>query len=117
MEEVVPDDAPPPLGKEVMTTTYQDANLLHDLLTGRSVSGILHFLNGTPIDWYSKKQSTVEMATYGSELVSARIATEQILDLRTSLRYLGVPVHKIFYMFSDSDSIVTSSTIPESLLR
>jgi hypothetical protein len=45
--EDVLDDAPPPLGKFVVTATHVDANLCHDLVTGKSVSGILHWLNGT----------------------------------------------------------------------
>ena len=67
LTEVLPTDTPPPLGKYVTMTHYVDANLMHDVVTGRSVTGILHLANKTPIDWYSKKQSTVETATYGSE--------------------------------------------------
>ena len=84
VKEQIPHDAPEPLGKEVITTTYEDANLCHDMLTGRAVTGILHLLNGIPIDWYSKHQDPVETATCGSEFVAARIATEQIIDLRTT---------------------------------
>jgi hypothetical protein len=69
-----------------MTTVhYTDANLQHDLLTGRAVTGIVHLLNQTPGDWYSKRQATVETATFGSEFTAARIAVDQILDLRTTL--------------------------------
>ena len=57
------------------TTTYAYANLMHDLVTGRSMSGILHFVNQTPSQWFSKKQNTVETATYGSEFMVARQAT------------------------------------------
>ena len=116
VKELIPDDTPEPLGKEAVTTTYVDANLYHDMLTGRAVTGILHLLNGTPIEWYSKRQATVETATYGSEFVAARIATEQIIDLRTTLRYLGVPVRQVSYMFGDNQSVVTSSTVPQSAL-
>jgi hypothetical protein len=63
----------------VILTHSVDANLYHNVLTGRSVTGVLHFLNGTPIDWYSKKQATVKSATYGSEFVAARICVEQII--------------------------------------
>jgi hypothetical protein len=75
----------PPFGKLVILTHYVDAYLYDNVLTGRSVTGVLHFLNGTPIDWYSKKQATVESATYGSEFVAARICAEQIIDLRHTL--------------------------------
>ena len=114
--ELIPHDAPKPLGKEVVTITYEDANLYHDLLTGRAVTGVLHMINGTPIDWFSKRQDTVETATYGSEFVAARIAVEQIIDLRTTLRYLGVPIKGKAYMFGDNQSVITSSTIPHSQL-
>jgi len=81
------------------------------------VSGILHFVNGTAIDWYSKKQATVETATYGSEFVAARIAVEQIESLRLTLRYLGVPIEGRSFMFGDNQSVVTSSTVPHSPLK
>ena len=54
---------PDPLGKAVITTTAMDANLNHCLATGKSLTGCLHFVNKTPVDWYSKKQATVETAT------------------------------------------------------
>ena len=37
-----------------LSLTLVDTNLYHDLVTGRAVTGILHLLNGTPVDWYSK---------------------------------------------------------------
>jgi hypothetical protein len=117
VEELMAKDAPPPLGKEVIVTTYVDANLYHDLISGRALTGIFHLLNGTPIDWYSKRQATVETATYGSEFVAARIATDQIIDLRITLRYLGVPVEGSSILFGDNKSVVTSSTIPHSGLN
>ena len=117
IQELLPKDAPEPLGKPVLMTSYVDANLYHDMTTGRSVTGILHLLNQTPIDWYSKKQNTVETATYGSEFVAARTCVEQVIDLRTTLRYLGVPIRKRSYMFGDNKSVVDSSTRPHSKLH
>jgi len=53
-KEEIPLDAPTPKGKPVTVTSFFDANLCHDLISGKSVTGILHQLNKTPIDWYSK---------------------------------------------------------------
>ena len=93
LKEILPTDAPEPLGEFVtLTQHYVDANLMHDMTTGKSVTGILHLLNKTPIDWYSKKQPTVETATYGSEFVAARTCVEQVIDLHCTLHYLGVPI-------------------------
>ena len=61
-------------------------------------------------------QATVETATYGSEFVAANTATEQIMDLRYTLRYLGVPIKSKSYMFGDKRSVVTSAKLPHSTL-
>ena len=93
-----------------------DANLNHCLATGKSLTGCLHFVNKTPVDWYSKKQATVETATYGSEFVTAKTATEQIMDIRQTLRYLGAPIGAKSFLFGDNRSVVTSATLPHSTL-
>jgi hypothetical protein len=117
VKEEIPHDMPVPKGKSVRTTTYVDANLYHDQVTGRAVTGVFHFLNTTPIDWTSKKQATVETATYGSEFNAARTGTEQIMDLRYTLRMFGVPLDGPAWMFGDNESVVKSSTIPSSTLN
>ena len=76
------------------------------MLSGRSVTGILHFVNKRPIDWYSKKQGTV-----GSEANAARTATEQIIDLCGTFRYMGVLLRESSYMFGDNKAIVDSAII------
>jgi hypothetical protein len=117
VQELLPRDAPKPLGKTVTTITYTDADLYHNILTGRSVTGILHMCNHTLIDWYSKRQATVETATFGSEFTAARIAVDQIIDLSTTLQYLGVPVQHKSYMFGDNQAVVMNSSIPHSSLN
>ena len=108
--------APPPLGKMVRATSFCDANLMHDVVTGRSATGILEFLNQTPIDWFSKRQAQVETATYGSEFMAARQAVERLEDLRYTLRSFGVPLDEVAWLFGDNNSVVTSSAIPHSNL-
>ena len=113
-KEEIPHDIPEPKGKYETTTTYVDTNLHHDQVTGKAVTVCLHIVNATPSHWYTKRQATVETATYGSEFVAARIATDQIIDLRYTLMYLGVPVRSKSYMFGDSKSVVDSASIPTS---
>jgi hypothetical protein len=117
VQELLPKDAPKPLGKAVATITYTYANLYHDILTGRSVTGILHLCNKTLIDWYSKRRATVETATFGSEFTAARIAVHQIIDQRTTLRYLGVLVQQRSYIFGDNQAVVMNRSIPHSSLN
>ncbi|GKY94554.1 hypothetical protein MPSEU_000421100 [Mayamaea pseudoterrestris] len=114
--EELPWNMPTPRGKAVRMSTFEDANLYHDYTTGRAAMGMLHMLNGTVVDWFSKRQATVETATYGSEFVAARVSTEQIMDLRFTLRMLGVPLDGPSWMFGDNKSVTQSSNLPHSSL-
>jgi hypothetical protein len=88
--EEIPKDLPPEKGPRFRMTVYVDADHAHNLVTRRSMTGILVMLNNTPVRWFSKCQKTVETSNYGSELVDSRIATELILEIRYMLRLLGV---------------------------
>jgi hypothetical protein len=71
----------------------------------------------TMVDWYSKRQASVEAANFGSEFTAARIAVDHIMDLRATLKYLGAPVSAKLYMFGDNQAVVSNSTIPNSSLN
>ncbi len=117
VREEIPNDAPEPLGNYVTTTSYMDANLYHCMLTGRAVTGVMHLLNQTPIEAYSKKQSTVETSTYGAEFLAGRTCFEQLMDIRLSLRYLGVPIREKSYVFGDNESMINGGSVPDAKLH
>ena len=104
-------------GRKVVLTMFADANLYHDKITGRLVTGLIMMLNKTPIDWFSKKQISVESATYGSEFVAARIGTDKIVEMRNMLRMLSVPVEGPSMMSGDNLAVINSASIPEDTLK
>jgi hypothetical protein len=75
-EEAIPPNAPDPLGKPVSIHCFVDANLAGNVVTRRSQTGILIFINRAPVVGYSKKQNTVESSTFGSEIVALKNAIE-----------------------------------------
>ena len=109
-KEVIPEE-------HVTLPHYIDVNLYHDMLSGHSVTGIFHFVNNCPIDWYSKKQGMVETATFGSDANAARTAMVQIIDLCGMLRYMGVPFRDSSYMFGDNKTVVDSGSLPHAKLH
>jgi hypothetical protein len=117
IQEEIPNNMPKAKGKKVILTMFADANLYHDRITGRSVTGLIMMLNKTPIDWFSKKQLSVESATYGSEFVAARIGTDKLVEMRSMFRMLGVPVEGPSIMFGDNLAVVNSASIPEDTLK
>ena len=108
-EEPLPDNAPTPKGRGVVLSHWYDANLMHIVLSGKSVKGVFHMANMTPMMWYSKQQVTAETATYGAEFLSARTCFEQIIDLQNSFWYLGVAVCENNYVWGDNELQVKSS--------
>ena len=74
-EEAIPGNAPPPRGNLVYVGCYVDANHAVNLLTRRSHTGIIIFVNNSPIICYSKYQNTVNSSSSGSEFIALCIAT------------------------------------------
>jgi hypothetical protein len=51
VQEEIPSDMPDePKGQPVRLACFWDANLMRDLTTGRSCTGVLHMINQTPAD-------------------------------------------------------------------
>ena len=71
---------------------FVDADHARCQATRRSQTGVLIYVNHAPILCYSKRQNTVEISTFGSEFVAARIAVEMVEGLRYKLRMMGVQV-------------------------
>ena len=98
-------------------TIWVDADHARDKLTCRSVTGIIVMLNSTVVRTYSKRQTTVESSTYGSELVAARIATDFAVEMTYNLQMIGVPIDGSVLMLGDNKSVVLNTTIPSSALK
>ena len=117
MHEDIPADMPAPRGRAVSITMFVDANHAGNLVTRRSHSGILIFVQNAPILFYSKRQNSVETSTFGSEFVALRIGEEMIEGLRYKLRMFGVPIDGPAKVLCDNEGVVKNASIPESALN
>jgi hypothetical protein len=116
VHEEEPRDMPHALGLPVAIACFVDANHAGNVLTRRSHTGIIIFIQNAPIIWYSKKQNTVESSTFGSELVALRVARDLIAALRIKLRLFGVPLDGPASVMCDNQGVVKNTSIPESTL-
>ena len=129
-KEIDPPDTPEALGESVTMTCYVDADHAGCQVTRRSHTGVIIFVNRAPILWFSKRQTTVETSTFGSEIVAMRIAVEMIEGLRYKLRMMGVPIDGPCgtkygptnvcgptNVFCDNESVVKNVTRPESPIK
>jgi hypothetical protein len=74
-------------------------------------------LNMAVVAWYSKKQGSIEGASFGSEFVALKTAIEANRALRYKLRMMGVPIDGPTYFYCDNMSVVHNTTAPESMLK
>lgn len=116
VEEELPSNMPEPCGKPATISAFVDANHAGNVVTRRSHTGILIFVQNALIIWFSKRQNTVESATYGSELVAQRICKDLVVGLRYKLRMFGIRIEGPANVFCDNRGVVKNSNIPESML-
>jgi hypothetical protein len=114
--EELPPKMPEPLGNTVNISVFVDANHAGNAVTRRSHSGILIYLQNTPVIWQSRWQNTVETSTFGSEFVALRTARDLIVALRYKLRMFGIPIEGPAHVFCDNQGVVKNTSIPESVL-
>ena len=116
-EEELPPNMPKPLGMEMILTVYVDSDHAGESLTRRSRTGFVVFLNRAPIYWLSKKQTSCETSTFGSEFVAMKQATEYVRGLRYRLRMMGIPVSEPAFVYGDNQSVLANTTAPASMLK
>ena len=81
---------------------FVDSDHAGDSITRRSRTGFLLFLNSAPIYWFSKKQTSVETSSFGSEFVAMKTCCEYTHGLCYKLRMMGIPVEAPTYIFGDN---------------
>jgi hypothetical protein len=114
--KVLPADQPEQSGRAVQINMFCDAAHATCHVTRRSTTGIIIFINGAPISWYSKRQNTIESSTFGSEFVALKIEVEMNESLGYKLRLMGVLIDGPTNAFCDNQSVVTNSVVPQSTL-
>ena len=103
--------------KLIDITVYFDASFACNLITMRSVTGIIVFLGSTPMRWHCKKQNTVEMSTYGAEIVAGQLGVEAVLESRYVLWMLGVRIIGLTRMSGNNMSVIQNCSIPGLQLK
>ena len=105
---------PKPLGHGFNICCFVGADHAGESLTRRSQTGFIVMLNNASIYWHSKKQTSVETSTFGSEMMAMKQSADYIWGFRYKLRMFGIPVEEPSYMYSDNHSVLAGSTRPES---
>jgi hypothetical protein len=116
-KEELPPNMPEPRGLGFVMRAKVDADHASDTTTRRSRTGFLVYLNCAPIYWLSKKQTSVETSSFGSEFIAMKQCCEYLRGLRYKLRMMGIPCEGPAYIQGDNQSVLANTTIPDSTLK
>ena len=115
--EELPPNMPPALGRGFKMRAHVDSDHAAESVTRRSRTGFIVFLNNAPIYWMSKKQTSCETSTFGSEFIAMKQATEYIHGLRYKLRMMGIPCDEPTFVYGDNQSGLANTSVPDSQLK
>ena len=77
-------------GGDLIIKGYSDSDWAGDHTTRKSMSGYIFMLNGGPVSWCSKCQSTVALSSTEAEYVTLTLASKEAAWLRLLLTELGL---------------------------
>jgi hypothetical protein len=115
--EMLPPNMCEPRGVGMTMRAFVDSDHATDTTNRRSRTGFIIFLNNAPIYWFSKKQTSVETSSFGSEFIAMKQCCEYIRGLRYKLRQMGIAIDKPTYIFGDNKSVLVNSSEPHSQLK
>jgi hypothetical protein len=116
-KEELPPDAPQPRGLGFVMRAKVDSDHAGDSVTRRSHTGFFVFLNCALVYWLSKKQTSVESSSFGSEFIAMKQCCEYLRGLRYKLWMMGIPVEGPAFIYGDNQSFLANTTIPDSTLK
>ena len=85
--------------------------------TRRSKTGFMIYMSMSLINWYSKKQSTIETSVFGAEFVAMKVRMETSHAIQYKLRMMGIPISVISYVYGDNMLVIHNTSKPMSTLK
>ena len=67
--------------------------------------------------WFSKRQTSVETSSFGSEFVAMKLCCEYIRCLRYKLRIMGTNANEPTFVSGDNQSVFANVSRPHSILK
>ena len=77
----------------------------------------LVYMNSALVYCWSKKQTSTESSSFGSEFIAMKQCCENLKNLRYKLRMMGIPCEQPIFIYGDNQSVLANTTIPDSTLN
>ena len=104
-EKANPPNTPEGRGNFDTMSCFLDTNHSGNKVYRSIQTGILIFINRTPINCYSKKQPPFEASTFGAEFCVMKVGVEMIEGLRYKLSIFGVTIHGSEKLYCKNEAV------------
>ena len=101
----------------LVISTKVDADHASNMVAWRSRTGFLVYISSVLVYWYSKKQTSVESSSFGSEFCVMKQCCKYLCGLKYKLQMMDILVIDPAYISSDNQSVLANMTMPESQLK
>ncbi len=98
--------------EKVKLVGYVDADFAGCKRTRKSTGGWLFLINGTPVSWSSKRQSTIASSTTEAEYMQAHMAAQEAVWIRQLLADLGHTQVDATILYEDNEPAIKLSIDP-----
>ena len=105
------------ISKDIVIEAYSDADWAQDKEDRKSVSGTYIVVNGAPIVWRTKKQTTVSLSTMEAEYVAIVDAVKIMLGIFETLMELELKVKLPMQLYCDNQATIAQATNEASTER
>ena len=82
-----------------------------------SHTGVLVFMNNSPIVWYSKQHNITNSATFGYEFLAMKVSINLLKSLIYKLCIMDTNIKGTSNMFCDNKSVMRNMVVPEFVLK
>ena len=96
---------------------FVDSDHAEDKVSCRSRSDFLVHVNTALMQWFSKKQSTLETSVFGAEFVTMKQSTDALRCLRYKLWMMGIPITSPSLIYCDNMTVVHDTSRPQSVVQ
>ena len=113
---MLPPNMPKPLGIGFKVVACVNADYAGEKITQRFRTRFIIYLNSSPIYWTSKKKTSIETSSFGSEFIALKLCCEYLRGIRYKLRKIGIPCDFSSFIYVDNKSVLVNTTMPFSIL-
>ena len=117
MKALTPSNVPRMIGKKFIIRAFVDANFLGNSFTRHPKFAFIVMLNSAPKLWLSKKLSSMETISVGSDSVAILQCCKYLKVQRYKLRIMGTPISNPCFIYGDYQSVLWNTSIPDSMSK